>query len=855
MKHVKKLLMMLFLGVFVFASVRSPVIAVAKETVVESETQSVTDTEPEASEAVKQEGTLVRRIASENGIQTYALGTYGVNHGMYRLYSSVQIISELGSNSSDPYSHIIQLDTNGDGDYSDLTYTAYCIQYGVLSPGGNYLTESSLSVLQKKYIGYALAYGWRQTGTAYDESQYSNLTNKSEYTVTQGIIWCCSKGIFNTASGESAMTKIINASCDPTHARTYYTNLKSTILNAETKPSFDGQTLTLEWSDANNRYEKTVTDTNGILSNYTYTYSGINFSKSGNTLTVYTTNTYPSAVTASASRTIYGGENSVVCWDGWSSTQDMATYTSYSQTLTSTINIQTKARNGYAKIKKSSSNPEVTNGNACYSLAGAVYGVYTDAALQNNLGTLTTDANGDTTTFELLAGTYYVRELTAPTGYYLDSKTYKITVTAGQTTTLQVSDKPEYDPVYVLLRKYDSSTGTATAQGDGSLAKAEFTIKYYSGLWDKNVDPASLGKNAERSWTFATDTTGYIKFRDAYKVAGDDFYYSETGNPFIPRGTITIQETKAPDGYHINDTVYVFQMLPGTNAGVSTWNIKEIPETVSKVTLYKKETGTDAAIPGTKFLHTFPDGTTEVLITDANGMLEVLGLAQGTHTLQELAAVDGYVLDDTIIEFTVDSQNNVSFKTPFSGSIHVAVDSDKNGVITMYNDLTGYQLAVHKSNNEDVLLDGAEFTLFADADLSQVIETAVTVNGTLRFSDLTPGTTYYLAETKAPDGYRLPVNTDGSLVSYELVAVSSPVSGSFNFNFGGAAYTVSDTNDTQDVYLSGDAAEWTIHVKVINEIQMKLPETGSPIMIPMLLLGCSCIMAALGLSTKRRFIK
>lgn len=118
---------------------------------------------------------------------------------------------------------------------------------------------------------------------------------------------------------------------------------------------------------------------------------------------------------------------------------------------------------GKVTLTKSSANTALTNGNSCYSLAGVVYGVYgseSDAwSDSNRLGTLTTDASGNTVTLELRAGTYWRRELTAPKGYALDTGVYSFSVTAGNTTTLSVSDNPQSDPVGVLLKKIDATSG------------------------------------------------------------------------------------------------------------------------------------------------------------------------------------------------------------------------------------------------------------------------------------------------------------------------------------------------------------------------------------------------------------
>lgn len=79
---------------------------------------------------------------------------------------------------------------------------------------------------------------------------------------------------------------------------------------------------------------------------------------------------------------------------------------------------------GNGKIQKSSSNTTVTNGNDCYSLSGATYGVYSDKGCTKSVAILTTNANGNTDTVELRAATYYVKETKAPKGFQLDKNVY-----------------------------------------------------------------------------------------------------------------------------------------------------------------------------------------------------------------------------------------------------------------------------------------------------------------------------------------------------------------------------------------------------------------------------------------------
>ena len=207
---------------------------------------------------------------------------------------------------------------------------------------------------------------------------------------------------------------------------------------------------------------------------------------------------------------------------------------------------------GNAKLQKTSSNTSITDGNGNYSIAGATYGVFSDKDCTKQLATLTTDENGNTDIAEVKAGTVYIKELSAPAGYKVDKTIYPLTIKAGETATLNVSDTPKVTDTLIELFKIDMETQKDNPQGNASLAGAEFTWKYYAGFYTKDNLPAE----ATRTWvtkTLAeTDSDGTIhyvtKLADAYKVAGDSFYMQD-GKAVLPLGTLTVEETKAPNGY------------------------------------------------------------------------------------------------------------------------------------------------------------------------------------------------------------------------------------------------------------------------------------------------------------------
>lgn len=207
---------------------------------------------------------------------------------------------------------------------------------------------------------------------------------------------------------------------------------------------------------------------------------------------------------------------------------------------------------GNAKVKKTSSNPTVTDGNANYSFEGATFGVYSDKGCNSQLATLTADGNGDTKEVEVKAGTVYIKELSAPKGYKLDSIVHALNVEVGKTATLTVTDTPKVTETLIDLFKIDMETGKSTPQGTASLEGAEFTWSYYDGYYNADNLPAK----ATRTWTTKTiaekDSAGTIHYvsrlADSYKVFGDSFY-TQDGKNVLPLGTLTVTETKAPNGY------------------------------------------------------------------------------------------------------------------------------------------------------------------------------------------------------------------------------------------------------------------------------------------------------------------
>ena len=656
-----------------------------KETVVETESKTETEKETVAKTESKIEkdefetdgklsfvenmeaDTLSKKL--ENEILPMALGQQGQVWGMYAIFANANVIIDefMPGFQSNDYSKIIQTGPT----LSENTMTGYCIQFGVACPPGGYVTESNLTASQKNLLGYALEFGWKQNGNAYDEAQYADYTNRTEYAVTQAIIWACSQNKFGTDVGEAAINKVIQNTFDPAHAASYYNQLKSQILSAETIPSFSSRdqgsaaTIILKWSENNKRYEASVSDTNGVLSRYNYSYPGITISRNGNTATIYTTGNYPDGVVASAVYTTAGGSNAAVLWDGENGNQDLATYQQASADIYSYIRIATEGV-GNIELYKKSSNPSLTNGNSCYSLAGAVYGIYNGS--NQEVGRITTDANGYGKLSNLPAGSYRVKEITAPKGYAIDLNSHNVTVTGGSTATVNVTDYPQSDPVSIILGKVDRQTNADKPAGSASLEGAEFTVKYYSVQSD--TDPAAGGNKPMRTWVLKTNGNGKTLLAEKYKVSGDDFYLLN-GVPTLPIGTITIQETKAPVGYLLNSEVYVRKITSDGDAEkVETYNAPTIPEQVIRGNFeFIKNSEDGKAMANIPFkISSKTTGENYTVYSDKDGHVTTKGLSfaggsglpYDTYIVEEVACIeneDKVLISPFEVEIT---ENNVT---------------------------------------------------------------------------------------------------------------------------------------------------------------------------------------------------
>lgn len=278
----------------------------------------------------------------------------------------------------------------------------------------------------------------------------------------------------------------------------------------------------------------------------------------------------------------------------------------------------------------------------------------------------------------------------------------------------------------------------------------------------------------------------------------------------------------------INSKIYVEQITSkGIQESVDTYNQPNVPDNVLKFELVKRQEGAEITIPKAVFEHTEPNGNTEELTTDQNGKLTIKGLTYGVHKLKEISVMDGYVVNGNSVEFRVETDNKITLisKTDETlGKITFTVTEQGTVSMIVEDKLAPFQIQVHKENEKGLVLEDAEFTLYSDKECTkEVAKLKTDEKGVVTFADLKVGQKYYLKETKAPQGYRIPVDGNGNPYFYEVEVTSNPVNDEFKIFINGREVDSSDGIFT----LTGTKADRIVSMTVINMTGKKLPETGS----------------------------
>ena len=326
---------------------------------------------------------------------------------------------------------------------------------------------------------------------------------------------------------------------------------------------------------------------------------------------------------------------------------------------------------GTVTLKKSSSNPDLSDGKKCYSLKGAKY-VIKDKK-DKVVGTLVTDERGNTGTIELDAGDYTIEEIESAQGYALNPNKEEITLAPGEEKTVELTDDPENDPFSVILNKMDRETGLPYALGGTTLKGAHFKIRYYDAFYSdlSEVNEADF----QKEWILQTDEKGKIRIpkneedMEKYFVSGDEFNKAKDGltNTFA-LGSYTVLEVDPPAGYLINPEPQLAVVTgdpDSTTEVIETYNMltsegEKIHEQAERgdLTFVKKGIDEERLANCVFEIKSATTGEAHIAVTDPNGRFTTVGTVNPSTVNKNDEALNP---DGTIDETKLNFRNKIWF--------------------------------------------------------------------------------------------------------------------------------------------------------------------------------------------------
>lgn len=443
---------------------------------------------------------------------------------------------------------------------------------------------------------------------------------------------------------------------------------------------------------------------------------------------------------------------------------------------------------GWIELYKSTANGNVSNGNGNYTLAGARYGIYKDG---NQVEVLTTDGNGYAKSEALETGGYTVQEISPSAGYAVDPQSYDVRVESDETAALNVTEVPQNNPMDLTVQKIDSETGEPKPQGGAAFKDAQFTVKFYVEQMDK--DPAASGKKPVRTWVFKTDAEGRVKFTKDYLVSGDAFYYQTNGTtPCLPLGTVTVQETKAPEGYFINKDVFVRKITgDGRQESVSCYQAPSVPEQVYRGDLefVKVSDGDLSRLANVPFSITSKTtGESHVIVTDKNGYASTSSswVKHSANTNAGTASTDGIWFGTSKPN---DNKGALIYDTYVIEEQRCRANEGMNLLkfeVSIYKDAVTVQLGTLTNDHLDIGTTALDKR--TDSHAAKADEKVILVD-TVEYEGLRKGQEYKLIGTLMDKETGEPILIDGKAVTAETVFTPTETEGTveITFTFNGSA--------------------------------------------------------------------
>ena len=503
---------------------------------------------------------------------------------------------------------------------------AYCIEPGVSLSSGqsmnkydeNYFNNITANgVISgdeiRLFIGRILQYGYRGTISTSWRSQNESAANSIAHAyATQLLIWETVVGErdanFNhkAASGCSNVKDVINAK-HPLRSKimSYYNSMVSSVQNHTVVPSFctkssgSAKVNELEWNGS--KYVATLTDSNGVLSNYDFkaNISGVAFSTSGNKLTVSMDKAPSKEFTITASKK-NGVRRGVVVWSEGkhgqnSSVQDVVTY---AQEVSDPVT-------GYVKMKVSYGSCQIVKTSEDVKVDGINFTISGNGVNQ----TVTTANGGKFQIDNLMPGVYTVTEQSIDK--YVPQEVHRVTVVAGQVATVNFNNVLKRGNLQVIKSSEDN-----LVEG----------VKFH--LYGTSLAGIAVDEYA------VTDKNGVATFKDVL-ISGSTPYTLEEVDTAI-RYVVPEKQTAPIQGKEVTNRDF-------TNI------LKKFSVTVTKS---DREEGTaqgDAKLSGAVYGIYKGDTLVDKYVTDSEGQFTTKEyVCDSDWTIREITPSEGYLLDKTI---------------------------------------------------------------------------------------------------------------------------------------------------------------------------------------------------------------
>ncbi len=628
----------------------------------------------------------------------------------------------------------IHLATVAEGKYKGEP--AYCIEFGKdMGDDGQFEnikdidkvpTWEEFNANQKSGITRATIYG-------YPNFTYG-VSAEAAQVATQFVVWEYSQGYRTSADGNNptaglngSNSKINNAIknagfdvrqqyyksgvLEYSDVETAYKGILNGIKNHRVIPSFNKDTVELSWNSKNERFEASIKDTNNVLSLYEISSynSSLKFSKSGNTLTVYTTNVLNSSAEVKMNKT---------CAKVGADIGFVPPNQNYNQSLVGRLtdpvsaSFTVKTAVGNLKISKTSEDEIIKNIPFTVKGNGKTYN-------------LTTDANGNAELKNIPVGTYQVYE--EDILRYVKQTTQTVTVTNGNTAIVSFNNKLKKFRVNVV--KSDIEKGNA--QGDAKLSGAKYGI--YKG--NQLIDTYTTDENAsfttkyyicDTNWTIReiSASEGYLVNDEVYKVGADPKLYTVEYNEC--KNAVTEQVIKGK-----------IAIIKHTDDGSTQI---ETPEKGAEFQVYLKSAGS--------FVNADKDEK-DTIICDEDGFASTKLMPYGIYTVHQTKGWEGRekikdfdVFIDTDMKEYKFLINNSNFESYLKV---VKLDKETNKQIAY----EGAGFEIYDSNNHRVSMQ------FTYPEVTEIHTFYTNSEGYLITPEKLPYGDYTLKEVQAPYGYVL----------------------------------------------------------------------------------------------------